>query len=96
MVYAWEDLDGDGVFCGLGAPEERAGLTEIGAIEFGQSYSETLRRWHASFNESWSEIAALGFDARFRRMWNFYLTSCAAAFKGGSCDVTQITIARPG
>lgn len=74
----------------------RAGLTEIGAIEFGQSYSETLRRWHASFNESWSEIAALGFDARFRRMWNFYLTSCAAAFKGGSCDVTQITIARPG
>ena len=29
VVYAWEDLDGDAVFCGLGAPEERAGLTEI-------------------------------------------------------------------
>jgi cyclopropane-fatty-acyl-phospholipid synthase len=28
-------------------------------------------------------------------MWNFYLTSCAAAFQGGNCDVTQITVARP-
>ena len=25
------------------------------------------RRWHASFNESWSEIAALGFDAEYVR-----------------------------
>jgi cyclopropane-fatty-acyl-phospholipid synthase len=28
-------------------------------------------------------------------MWNFYLTSCAGAFKGGNCDVTQITVTRP-
>src|SRR6056297_3739835 len=75
---------------------ERAGLTVAGSIEFGESYSQTLRRWHQSFNEKWGEIADMGFDERFRRMWNFYLTSCAGAFKGGSCDVTQITIARPG
>jgi cyclopropane-fatty-acyl-phospholipid synthase len=75
---------------------ERAGLTVAGSIEFGESYSQTLRRWHQSFNETWGEIAEMGFDERFRRMWNFYLTSCAGAFKGGSCDVTQITIARPG
>ncbi|MBC7132705.1 MAG: class I SAM-dependent methyltransferase [Roseovarius sp.] len=74
----------------------RAGLRELSAVTFGQSYSETLRRWHATFNARWPEIAAMGFDARFRRMWNFYLTSCAAAFRGGSCDVMQITIARPG
>ncbi|MEO0569591.1 MAG: SAM-dependent methyltransferase, partial [Pseudomonadota bacterium] len=40
-------------------------------------------------------IALLGFDDRFKRMWNFYLTSCAGAFLTGNCDVTQITIARP-
>jgi cyclopropane-fatty-acyl-phospholipid synthase len=28
-------------------------------------------------------------------MWNFYLTSCAATFHYGNCDVTQITIQRP-
>ena len=38
---------------------------------------------------------SMGFDDRFRRMWNFYLTSCAGAFQGGNCDVTQITVTRP-
>ena len=74
---------------------ERAGLRVLGSIELGKSYSQTLRRWHETFNARWSEVAGLGFDDRFRRMWNFYLTSCAGAFEGGNCDVTQITIARP-
>lgn len=73
----------------------RAGLTFRHSIEFGESYSQTLRRWHEQFNEKWDQIAEMGFDRRFRRMWNFYLTSCAAAFHTGNCDVTQITIARP-
>ncbi|WP_281982703.1 SAM-dependent methyltransferase [Thalassorhabdomicrobium marinisediminis] len=73
----------------------RAGLEVAHAISFGQSYSDTLRRWHETFNEKWDEVAALGFDARFRRMWNFYLASCAGAFRGGICDVTQITVTRP-
>jgi cyclopropane-fatty-acyl-phospholipid synthase len=74
---------------------ERAGMSVLGSIEFGKSYSQTLRRWHETFNARWSEVAGLGFDERFKRMWNFYLTSCAGAFEGGNCDVTQITIARP-
>ena len=74
---------------------ERAGLKVLGSIEFGKSYSHTLRRWHETFNARWNEVAGMGFDERFRRMWNFYLTSCAGAFEGGHCDVTQITIARP-
>nr|WP_309501725.1 cyclopropane-fatty-acyl-phospholipid synthase family protein [uncultured Roseovarius sp.] len=79
----------------LRAEVERAGLTVARSTEFGDSYSQTLRRWHDTFNARWHDIAALGFDDRFRRMWNFYLTSCAGAFQGGNCDVTQITIARP-
>ena len=74
---------------------EEAGLRVLGSIEFGKSYSQTLRRWHEVFNDRWSDVAHMGFDDRFRRMWNFYLTSCAGAFEGGNCDVTQITIARP-
>jgi len=74
---------------------ERAGLQVKRSIEFGQSYSQTLRRWHENFNGKWDDVAKMGFDDRFRRMWNFYLTSCAGAFQGGNCDVTQITIARP-
>ncbi|SIT00115.1 cyclopropane-fatty-acyl-phospholipid synthase [Roseivivax lentus] len=74
----------------------RAGLDVVRSIEFGESYSQTLRRWHDTFNEKWDEVARLGFDERFRRMWNFYLTSCAATFSSGNCDVTQITLSRPG
>jgi cyclopropane-fatty-acyl-phospholipid synthase len=79
----------------LRAEVERAGLRVKGSIEFGESYSQTLRRWHETFNTRWDEVAKMGFDDRFRRMWNFYLTSCAGAFQGGNCDVTQITVTRP-
>ncbi len=79
----------------LRAEVEKAGLSVTGAIEFGESYSQTLRRWYDTFNARWEEVSALGFDDRFRRMWNFYLTSCAATFHFGNCDVTQITVTRP-
>jgi cyclopropane-fatty-acyl-phospholipid synthase len=74
---------------------EKAGLRFRKSIEFGESYSRTLRLWHDTFNARWDEVARLGFDDRFRRMWNFYLASCAAAFHGGNCDVTQVTLSRP-
>ncbi len=74
---------------------DQAGLRFEKSIEFGESYSQTLRRWYATFNGCWDQVAQLGFDDRFKRMWNFYLTSCAATFHSGNCDVTQITITRP-
>ncbi len=79
----------------LRAQIEKSGLGIVRSLEFGKSYSLSLRRWHETFNEKWDQIAALGFDQRFRRMWNFYLTSCAATFESANCDVTQITISRP-
>lgn len=79
----------------LRAQIEKAGLTVVRSVEFGDSYDLTLRRWHETFNARWEQIADLGFDLRFRRMWNFYLTSCAAAFDSRNVDVTQITVTRP-
>ncbi len=73
----------------------QVGLYVPGSIEFGDSYSQTLRRWHDAFLAEWGRISAMGYDDRFRRMWEFYLTSCAAAFRTGICDVTQITLRRP-
>ena len=80
----------------LKAEVQNAGLSVVRSKEFGLSYSQTLRRWHDVFNAKWDQAAELGFDDRFRRMWNFYLTSCAATFESGNCDVTQITIANSG
>ena len=73
----------------------KAGLTFKDSVEFGQSYSQTLRRWHETFNDKWDDVAKMGFDQRFRNMWNFYLTSCAGSFASGNCDVTQVTMIKP-
>ena len=79
----------------LQAQIEKAGLGLVGSVEFGESYSETLRRWHRRFNARWDDIQPLGFDEHFRRMWNLYLTACAAAFRSGTTDVAQVTMRRP-
>ncbi|WP_138470836.1 cyclopropane-fatty-acyl-phospholipid synthase family protein [Poseidonocella sp. HB161398] len=79
----------------LARQAEAAGLRVARSFEFGESYSQTLRRWHGSFNAAWTEVAREGFDERFRRMWNYYLTSCASSFANGVCDVTQITVENP-
>ncbi|WP_368346393.1 class I SAM-dependent methyltransferase [Pelagovum sp. HNIBRBA483] len=79
----------------LRAEIEKAGLEYVKSIEFGESYSQTLRRWYDTFNDKWDEVAQQGFDERFKRMWNFYLTSCAGTFHAGNCGVTQVTVARP-
>jgi len=71
-----------------------AGLEFIGSVEFPDSYSRTLREWREAFNSHWGEVANLGFDQRFQRMWNFYLAVCAAGFSAGTTNITQIVLRR--
>jgi cyclopropane-fatty-acyl-phospholipid synthase len=52
--------------------------------------------WRDRFHESWEQIRPLGFDERFRRMWEFYLHYCEAGFREEFIDVRQIVYARPG
>ena len=70
----------------------KARLKKIKIDNFGQSYSKTLRIWHDQFNAVWADIAPLGFDDRFRRMWNFYFASCAAFFLSRTGDVAQLIL----
>ncbi len=72
-----------------------AGLTWSGSLDFGLDYAETLRQWHQRFIAAWPEIQPLGFDERFRRMWEYYLAYCEAGFRTGHVDVTQLTLTRP-
>lgn len=63
---------------------------------FGQHYAETLRRWRARFEARAAEIATLGFDETFRRMWSLYLAYCEAGFRTGYLDVNQLTMVKAG
>ena len=71
-----------------------AGLTAVETETFAASYSRTLRAWRRRFNARWDRIAALGFDDRFHRMWNFYLAASAAGFASGTTDVVQVAYTR--
>jgi cyclopropane-fatty-acyl-phospholipid synthase len=72
-----------------------AGLVLRQVEMFGDSYVRTLEAWRQRFLESLSEIAALGFSERFRRMWDYYLCYCEAGFRAGAIDVGLWQIARP-
>jgi len=61
---------------------------------FAGSYAETLRRWRETFDTRWPTIAPLGFDERFRRMWDYYLASCEGGFRAGAIDVGQFRLTR--
>ena len=54
---------------------------------FGDSYARTLRQWRSNFLSSWPEIHKLGYDLRFKRMWDFYLAYCEGGFRAKSIDV---------
>lgn len=72
----------------------RAGLTWTENTTFGQDYARTLATWRDRFTAAWDDIGRMGFDERFKRLWNYYLSYCEAGFRAGSIDVTQISIAR--
>jgi cyclopropane-fatty-acyl-phospholipid synthase len=65
----------------------RAGLILRAQENFGESYARTLAEWRSRFNAAWPSIRAMGFDERFRRMWNYYLAYCEGGFREGSIDV---------
>lgn len=72
-----------------------AGL-EFETIErFGSSYAATLAEWRRRFEAAWPEIAKLGFDERFRRMWRYYLTYCEIGFERGLVDVGLYRLRKP-
>jgi cyclopropane-fatty-acyl-phospholipid synthase len=59
---------------------------------FGADYATTLHCWRDRFDARADEVEALGFDAAFRRMWDFYLAYCEAGFATGYLDVAQLVL----
>jgi cyclopropane-fatty-acyl-phospholipid synthase len=66
-------------------------LTDVEILRL--HYAETLRCWRNRFLSNWANIAHL-YDDRFRRMWEFYLTSMEIAFREGGLMVFQLQLAR--
>lgn len=70
------------------------GLAVVERRTLGPDYARTLRAWRDRFDENWSDIAPLGFDETFKRLWDFYLAYCEAGFGVGYLDVQQLGMTR--
>ncbi len=71
-----------------------SGLRVEATSEIGPFYTTTLRMWRERFIARTDEVAALGFDGTFRRMWEFYLAYCEAGFATGALGNVQLRLAR--
>ncbi len=72
---------------------ERLGLVVTDVEMLRLHYAETLKAWRERFMANRAAAEALH-DARFCRMWEFYLAACEASFRAGDFVVFQIQLAR--
>jgi cyclopropane-fatty-acyl-phospholipid synthase len=63
--------------------------------ELTEDYVRTLRCWRENFNAAEQALAELGYDERFRRMWELYLAYCEAGFAERRIGDVQIVLAKP-
>ncbi|MFI7061322.1 class I SAM-dependent methyltransferase [Kribbella sp. NPDC050124] len=68
------------------------GLQIVERRDFGPDYARTLRLWRERFTAHADLVAGLGFDAVFRRMWEFYLAYSEAGFRSGYLGVSQFAM----
>ena len=59
---------------------------------FGLSYIKKLRTWRDRFLGALVVDRTLGFDDRFRRMWEMYLAYCEGGFRAKSIVNSHPTV----
>ena len=62
---------------------------------FGTDYDHTLLAWHANFAQHWPQLKN-NYDERFRRMWRYYLLSCAGGFRARHLQLWQVVLSKHG
>jgi cyclopropane-fatty-acyl-phospholipid synthase len=72
----------------------RAGLKTESRDFHGKDYARTLRIWDQGVHRVEPQIRQQGFDARFLRMWHYYLAYCHAGFDVGHVDLMHVCLVR--
>lgn len=72
----------------------RAGLRLTGRNRMGSHYATTLALWRSTFNARERAAAAAGFDAVYRRLWNYQLALHEALARAGALDCEQFVFRR--
>ena len=62
---------------------------------FGAYYDPTLMAWKSNVDAHWDELSNK-YDARFKRMWDWYLLSSAGSFRARRLQLWQVVLSREG
>ena len=62
---------------------------------FGPHYDKTLMAWNHRFQQAWPNLSEK-YGNRFKRMWEYYLLSCAGAFRARDIQLWQIVMTKHG
>jgi cyclopropane-fatty-acyl-phospholipid synthase len=62
---------------------------------FGADYDRTLMAWHDRLSRAWPALGGR-YDARFRRLWRYYLLTCAGTFRARRNQLWQLVLSPAG
>ncbi len=67
----------------------------IGLEDLTRHYARTLAAWRERFLANLDQVRRLGFDERFIRMWDYYLSACQGGFQACWTGDVQMLLAKP-
>jgi cyclopropane-fatty-acyl-phospholipid synthase len=70
-------------------------MREIWLDDITAHYPPTLAEWRERFLAAWDHLKAHGYDERFKRLWDFYLSSSEAGFRERRIGDVQVLFAKP-
>lgn len=71
-------------------------MRQVWVDDITAHYPLTLAAWRERFLGAWDRLRSSGYDERFRRLWDFYLSSSEAGFRERRIGDVQALFAKPG
>jgi cyclopropane-fatty-acyl-phospholipid synthase len=71
-------------------------LRQVDLEDITAHYAETLAHWRWRFLACTDRLSELGYDERFRRLWELYLCYCEGGFRERRIQDVQLLLAKPG
>jgi cyclopropane-fatty-acyl-phospholipid synthase len=79
-----------------GCLERVTNMRQVWRDDITAHYPPTLATWRERFFDAWERLRGRGYDERFRRLWDFYLSSSEAGFRERRIGDVQTLFAKPG
>jgi cyclopropane-fatty-acyl-phospholipid synthase len=78
----------------LAAAANHSDLRMVDYLDMTEHYARTLAAWRDNLRAHHRDARALGYDAAFLRLWDYYLAYCQAGFSERYIAVGQLALSR--